>query len=174
MQMRSGVQKRLGILFALVFALAAAPVFAQNQGQNQGSDQSQGPTMQPQQQSDIEVDEAELKKFAKAMQEIQQIQQDSNKKIEKAFSDSSMSKKRFNELYQARQSQGKSKAEGETDKETTEYKAMVKQIKAIQSTSQQKMVKAVKNHDLSVQRFNQLVKAIRTDQQLSKRVQQYM
>jgi hypothetical protein len=165
-------KKTLMIFFVLVFAAAAAPLFAQNQQQGEGS--SQGPTMQQPQQSDIEVGDEELKKFAEAMKSIQKIQKDSNKKIEDAFSDSSMSKKRFNELYRARQSQGQNKAKDETEKETSEYKKMVKQIREIQSASQQKMLKAVKNHDITVQRFNKLVKAIRTDQELSKRLQQYM
>jgi opacity protein-like surface antigen len=174
MKTRTIVQRTIAVLFVLTLSVAAAPLWAQNQSQGEGAQQSQGPTLQQQSQSNIEVKDAELKKFAQAMKKIQQIQKDSNKQIEKAFSGSSMSKKRFNELYRARQKQGQSKAEGETSKETKEYKKMVEKIKTIQSDSQQQMMKAVKDQGITVQRFNKIVRAMRQDQELSKRLQEYM
>jgi len=164
--------KTLAIFIALALTITVVPVFAQNQ--SQGQNQGQAPQTLPQQQTNIEVDKAEMKKFAKAYKAIRQIQQDSNTKVEQAFSNSDIDRKRFNELYKARQQQGQNKAQDESSEETKQYQKVMKQIRSIQKANQQKMVSKIEQYDISVQRFNKLLKAIRTDKELAQRLQQYL
>ena len=166
MMIRINTKKVLATLFALVIAFAAVPLFAQ------ADSNQQAPSAQ--QQSNIEVSDAELKKFVSAMKAIQEIQRSSQEKIEKAFSDSSLSKKRFNELYKAKQQQGQDKAEGETEQETKAYNNIMEQIKTIRSSDQEKMMQALKDNSISVERFNKIAQAMRSDQELAKRIQEYM
>ncbi len=166
MMIRMNTKKVLATLFALAIAFAAVPLFAQTNGNQQAPS--------AQQQTDIEVSDAELKKFVKAMKAIQEIQRSSQEKIEKAFSDSSMSKERFNELYKAKQQQGKEKAEGETEQETQAYNNIMEQIKTIRSSDQEKMMTVLEDNGISVERFNKIAQAMRSDQELAQRIQQYM
>ncbi|MFW5715195.1 MAG: DUF4168 domain-containing protein, partial [bacterium] len=137
---------------------------------------------QPQGQSDLQsgqenapsFEDSELEKFAQVMKKIQSMQTESNQEIESAFSDSSMSKQRFNTLYQARQSGSEQKAEDETSAETKEFNKLSKQIQTIQQNSQKKMVETVRKNDMTVQKFNQIVKAMRSNPELGERVQEMM
>lgn len=118
--------------------------------------------------------ESELKKFARVMEDVQTVQTDSNQKIEDAFSDSSMSKERFNTLYSARQNEDKQKAEDESKEETQEFNELAKQIQTIQQESQKEMVEKVREHEMTVQKFNQIVQAMRQNPELGQRIQQLM
>jgi cell fate (sporulation/competence/biofilm development) regulator YlbF (YheA/YmcA/DUF963 family) len=94
--------------------------------------------------------------------------------MESAFSDSSMSKERFNTLYSARQNQGTQKADNETDTETEEFNAIAQKIQSIQQSSQKEMVETVRENDMTVKKFNAIVKAMRSNPELGQRIQQLM
>ena len=118
--------------------------------------------------------DSELKKFARVMEDVQTVQTDSNQKIEDAFSDSSMSKERFNTLYSARQNENKQKADDGSKEETQEFNDLAKQIQTIQQESQKEMVEKVREHDMTVQKFNQIVQAMRQNPELGRQIQQLM
>lgn len=118
--------------------------------------------------------QAELKKFAQVMKQVQAIQVESNQKIESAFSDSSMSKERFESIYSSRQQGKQETAKNETESETKEFQKLAQQIQTIQQNGQKEMVETVRENDMTVQKFNEIVKAIRTNPQLGERIQQLM
>ncbi len=167
------------ITLTALFFILISPIAAQSQGsasdqgQPQGQPQAQ-PGLQSSQQDAPSFQDAELEKFAQVMQEIQTVQTESNQKIENAFSESSMSKQRFNTLYQTRKSGNQQKAEGETSAETKEFNKLAKQIQTIQQNSQKQMVETVRSNDMTVQKFNQIVKAMRSNPELGQRIQQMM
>ncbi len=150
------------ITLTALFFFLIAPLSAQSEGS--GSGQGNAPSFE----------DSELQKFAQVMEEIQSVQTESNQKIESAFSDSSLSKQRFNTLYQARKSGNQQKAEDETSSETKEFNKLAKQIQTIQQSSQKQMVETVRNNDMTVQKFNQIVKAMRSNPELGQRVQEMM
>lgn len=167
------------ITLTLLFFFLLSPLVAQSQGSDSGQGQSQGqPQAQPGlpsgQENAPSFEDSELQKFAEVMKKIQTVQTESNQEIESAFSESSMSKQRFNSLYQARQSEDKQKAADETTAETKEFNKLAKQIQTIQQKSQKQMVETVRNNDMTVQKFNQIVKAMRSNPELGQRIQQMM
>lgn len=158
------------ISIAALLTLVVLPVAAQSGSTGQSGNQL--PQGQPDNSPTFE--DQELEKFADVMEEIQEVQTESNQKMESAFSDSSMSKERFNTLYSARQNQSTQKAEDETDAETEEFNALAKKIQSIQQDSQKEMVETVRENDMTVQKFNEIVKAMRANPELGQRIQQLM
>jgi len=158
------------ISIAALLTLVILPVAAQSGSTGQSGSQVQ----QGQSEKSPAFEDKELEKFAEVMEEIQGVQTESNQKMESAFSDSSMSKERFNTLYSARQNQGKQKADNETDAETEEFNTLAQKIQSIQQSSQKKMVETVRENDMTVQKFNAIVKAMRSNPELGQRIQQLM
>jgi len=165
------------ITLTALFFLLISPLSAQSQGSSQGQTEAQ-PGIQPGQENAPSFEETDLKKFVQVMQEIQTVQTESNEDIESAFSESPMSKQRFNTLYQARQGgqngQNGQKAEDETEAETKQFNKLAKEIQTIQKESQEEMVETVRDNDMTVQKFNQIVKAMRSNPELGQRIQQMM
>ena len=159
-------KKVLMLITVLVFLLSTS-VAAQTGTGN--SPDSTGQATQSQQFKD-----EELKTFANVMKRIQKVQSESNQEIESAFEDSSMSKQRFNKLFAARKNQNKQKADDETQSETKEFNKLAKQIQTIQKDSQKKMIQMVRDRGLTIERFNTIVKAIRANPEVGKRVKQFM
>lgn len=181
--MQFHLRQKASILITLtaLFFFMVSPIAAQSQSNGAGESRSEGqgqPQAQPGFQSGQEnapsFEDSELQKFAEVMKKIQAVQTESNQEIESAFSDSSMSKQRFNSLYQARKSENKQKAADETTAETKEFNKLAKQIQTIQQKSQKQMVETVRNNDMTVQKFNQIVKAMRSNPELGQRIQQMM
>ncbi len=167
------------ITLTALFFFLLSPLAAQSQGSGSGQGQPQGqtqsqPGLQSGQQNSPSFEDSELQKFAQVMKKIQTVQTESNQKIESAFSESSMSKQRFNTLYKARKSGSQQKAEDESSAETKEFNKLAKQIQTIQQNSQKQMVETVRNNDMTVQKFNQIVKAMRSNPELGQRIQQMM
>ncbi|MFO7730313.1 MAG: DUF4168 domain-containing protein [Spirochaetia bacterium] len=158
------------ITIAALLTLVVVPVVAQSDSTGQSGNQ----LPQGQSENSPSFEEQELEKFADVMEEIQEVQTESNQEMESAFSDSSMSKERFNTLYSARQNQGAQKAEDETDAETEEFNALAKKIQSIQQDSQKEMVETVRENDMTVEKFNEIVKAMRANPELGQRIQQLM
>ena len=158
------------ISIAALLTLVILPVAAQSGSTGQSGSQLQ----QGQSEKSPAFEDQELEKFAEVMEEIQEVQTESNQKMESAFSDSSISKERFNTLYSARQNQGKQKADNETDAETEEFNTLAQKIQSIQQSSQKKMVETVRENDMTVQKFNAIVKAMRSNPELGQRIQQLM
>ena len=155
---------------AALLTLVILPVAAQSGSTGQSGSQLQ----QSQSKNAPSFEDQELEKFAEVMEEIQEVQTESNQQIESAFTDSSLSKERFNTLYSARQNQGAQKADGETDAETEEFNALAQKIQTIQQSSQKEMVETVRENDMTVQKFNEIVKAMRSNPELGQRIQQLM
>ena len=170
------------IAFVIVLAMitAAPAMIAAQSGQNQGSGQGTGrergaaPQALPQGGKEVDVEEAELEKFANVMKEMQKIQSSYGEDVKSAISDSSLSEKRFREIYGASQQGQNEKAEGQTDAETRQYKKLMTRIGKIQKQANEEMVQIVKDSGFTVKRFNSIRMALRTDPELGKRLKQHM
>ena len=112
-----------------------------------------------------EVSEAELESFAVALQDVQELRQEMAEETQQAVGESPLEQQRFEEIYGARQSGGQQDAEV-TDAESRQFEELMGEIQQIQQQSNQEMVQALEEEDLSVQRFNQIAQAIQQDPEL--------
>lgn len=112
-----------------------------------------------------DISEDELGSFAAALEDVQEIRQDTAEETQQAVGDSPLEQQRFQELYQARQN-GRQQGPDETDAESRQFDELMGQIQQIQQGSRQQMVEAVEDEGLSVERFNQIAQSIQQNPEL--------
>lgn len=143
----------------LIFVLGGATLTAQN-------------TPMPKQQEQIEVSDAELAKFAEAFQKMRMANQKAQQQMMQIIKDEGMDLQRFNEIHQA--SRNPNKEVEATKAEEEKYSAVVEELESLQPQFQKKMQTIISNSDLSMERYQKLAMALRTDQELQKRLQEIM
>ncbi len=143
-----------------VFAVGTASVTAQST------------TMPQQQQEKIEVSDAELAQFAEVFQEMRMMNQQVQKEMMAVVTSEDFELQRFNEIHQAKMDPNK---EIETTSEEDEkYNAVVAEIEVIQPKFQKKMEEVITESDLSMERYQQLAMALRSDVELQQRLQEIL
>ncbi|SHJ19638.1 protein of unknown function [Tangfeifania diversioriginum] len=142
----------------LVFTMAASVAFAQV------------PQQMPQQQQDIDVSDGEINQFASVFVELQSMNQGVQQEMMSAVADEGIEVQRFNEIMQAQQDPNQ-----EVDASEDELQNFAKASQAveqIQAKVQKEMEKVITENDLTVQRYQQIMMAVRTDTELQQRLQQ--
>jgi len=143
--------------FILVFTMAASVAFAQV------------PQQMPQQQ-DIDVSDGEINQFASVFVELQSMNQGVQQKMMSAVEEEGIEVQRFNQIMQAQQDPNK---EVEANEEELQNFAKASQaVEQIQAKVQKEMEKVITENDLTVQRYQQIMMAVRTDTELQQRLQQ--
>lgn len=142
--------------FVLGFLLIAGSVFAQGQ------------QMQQPAQPDSISDE-ELEKFAKVANEIQKLQQESQKQVQAMLSDKEMDMQRFQQIMMSRQNPKMGDSVEVTEQEQETMKEIEPKLKKMQSESQQKIMKTIKEEGLQPQRFQAISRAVQTNPEVMKR-----
>ncbi|GAA4319973.1 hypothetical protein GCM10023115_46740 [Pontixanthobacter gangjinensis] len=138
-----------------VFAVGTASVAAQN-------------TTMPQQEK-IEVSDAELNEFAEVFQKMRMMNQQVQQEMMAVVQEEELELQRFNEIHQAKMDP---KKEVETtDAEDKKYKAVVAEFEVIQPEFQKKMQQVIEESDLSMERYQQMAMALRSDAELQQRLQ---
>ena len=148
--------KNLFSSLLIVFALGTATVSAQN-------------TM-PQQQ--IEVSDAELNEFAKVFQKMRMMNQQVQQEMMAVVENGDIELEKFNKIHQANMDPNK---EIETTAaEDKKYQAVIAEIEELQPKFQKKMEEVISESDLSMERYQQLAMALRSDANLQQRLQEIM
>jgi len=143
--------------FILVFTMAASVAFAQV------------PQQMPQQQ-DIDVSDGEINQFASVFVELQSMNQGVQQEMMSAVEEEGIEVQRFNQIMQAQQDPNK---EVEANEEELQNFAKASQaVEQIQAKVQKQMEKVITENDLTVQRYQQIMMAVRTDTELQQRLQQ--
>jgi len=143
--------------FILVFTMAASVAFAQV------------PQQMPQQQ-DIDVSDGEINQFASVFVELQSMNQGVQQKMMSAVEEEGIEVQRFNQIMQAQQDPNK---EVEANEEELQNFAKASQaVEQIQAKVQKEMEKVITENDLTVQRYQQIMMAVRSDTELQQRLQQ--
>jgi hypothetical protein len=145
----------------------------QPQERNLSQEQSSPAPAAPQQQVDPQVDQEELQRFAKAVEQIQAIEQVAQSEINQVLEQSGFSRERFGELYQAQQSPDAGSAEA-TPEEQQSFSQAVTQIESILQGLQADQVEAIQAEGLEPQRFSEILAAVRQDPTLQQQVQQML
>lgn len=156
-----------GIMLALLVGMGVG-VYAQ-QGQQPG-------TQQQQDVPDVDPESQEFDQFVDALETVQQVQEEVNQEIDEIISQSDMSEEKFNEVHQQLQGQpdGGGQNADVSDAEREEYGALIEEIGSTQESSQEEMISSIEENGLNVERFNEIMMAVRSDQELQQRLQQEM
>ena len=154
-----------GSVLALLLA-GSLPALAQVQ-------ESASPSQpQAQEASQAEISQEELQQFAKAIKQLQAIQQESEKKVVKAIEGEGLSRERFREISQVQQNPETQSTTEVTDEEMQSFEKAVARVTELLQAAQSKMEQAVRAEGLEIQRFNQIATAVRQTPALQQELQQ--
>ncbi len=137
------------------------------------SAQTGSPGNPGQPQVDIEPDSKEFERFADALTEVQEIQQNLNENINQAIADSPLGDTRFREIHRVMQSPESDQQEDIGSEERDQYSSVMEEIQEIQAGGQQEMVETVEEHDMSVERFNRIIRAVQQSRELQEALQNH-
>jgi len=141
----------------LVFTMAASVAFAQV------------PQQMPQQQ-EIDVSDGEIDQFASVFVELQSMNQEIQQEMMGAVKDEGIEVQRFNQIMQAQQDPNQ---EVDASEEELQNFAKASQaVEQIQAKVQKEMEDVITKNDLTVQRYQQIMMAVRNDADLQQRLQQ--
>lgn len=150
---------------ATIFALlltGSLPAQAQSQ---QAAPSPQAPTPQ------VQIDPKELQKFSKAVKQLQVIQEKSVTQMRQVVERQGLSEQRFMQIYQAQRNPSKP-ATKVTPVEQQNFEQASTRLKKIQQETQSKMMQVVEKEGLNVERFNQIMAAVRQNPSLQQQVRQ--
>ena len=152
------LKKVLGSLL-VVFALGTGTAMAQT---------PQAPAANQQ----IEVTDAELTEFAQIFQQVRVVNQQAQQEMIQVVQEEDFELQRFNEIHQTKMNPQK---EAElTEKEEKQYALVVEELETIQPKFQKKMENIISESELSMERYQQLAMALRSNPELQKRLQEMM
>lgn len=115
------------------------------------------------QQKDIDVPKKEMKRFVEASDELQEMQQDAQKKMMEAIEANGMDVKRYSEIERAARSGQEVEM---TDKEEKAYENTSSAVQKEQMKLQQEAVGILNEYDFDRQRFMEISQALRSDKEL--------
>ncbi|TRO65262.1 DUF4168 domain-containing protein [Christiangramia sabulilitoris] len=151
--------KKLFSSLLFVIALGTASISAQN-------------TPMPQEQQQIEVSDAELTEFAEVFQKMRMMNQQVQQEMIAVVEERDLEIERFNEIHQAKMED--SKAINTTTEEEKKYQKVIAEIEEIQPVIQKKMQEVIEDSDLSMERYQQVAMALRSNTDLQLRLQEIM
>lgn len=119
-----------------------------------------------------EVTDAEIENFAESFGEVQQIQQQHQQKMQEAVEESGLSVQEYQQIAQAT-SNPNSDAEV-SQEEQRKYEAASQQVQSVQENMQSAVEEKLDEHDLDMNRFQQIYMQMRQDEELQEKVQEKM
>lgn len=152
-----------GSFFAL---LLASSLSAQAQIQ-QPPRQPQAPAV-PQ----VQIAPEDLQKFSNAIKQLQVIQQESITQMSQVVLREGLSEQRFIQIYQSQRNPSAQPTVKITQEEQQKFEQASTRIREVQQTNQVKMMQVVEKEGLDVERFNQILAAVRQNPTLQQKVQQ--
>ncbi len=122
----------------------------------------------------VDVNDDELAKFAKAYQRIMVGNQEAQKEMGQIVEDKQFKIQRFNEIHQATLDPNAAEVGNVTPEEKENYTEAVKEIEGLQPQFQKKMEKAIIAQDLTVERYEKLAMALQSDVSFQTRFQKML
>jgi len=155
---------------ASALMLTAGTAVAQQSGSQQNGESG---NITQQQQVDIDLNEAELKKFAKAFQEVQKIQEEAQDKMVNIIEDKGLTIEEYNKLSRHQQ-QGDQASEDISKQELNQFEAANSQINQIEEKIQSNMEEAITSQGLEIERFHKIRMGVMQDQELQQKLREIM
>lgn len=140
---------------ALGFLLIAGSVFAQGQQMQSAQPDS--------------ITDEELEKFAMVSSELQQVQQESRKKVQDMLSDKEMDMQRFQQIMMSRQNPNMGDSIEVTDQEKETMKEIQPKLQKMQQQSRQELMSIMQEEGLQPQRFQAIARAVQSNPEVMKR-----
>jgi hypothetical protein len=142
--------------FVLGFLLIAGSVFAQGQQMQQSA--------QPD-----SITDAELEKFVMVTNELQKVQQESQKEVQAMLSDKEMDMQRFQQIMMNRQNPNMTDSIEVTDQEEQTIKELEPKLQKMQQQSRQEMMSIMQEEGLQPQRFQAISRALQSNPEVMQR-----
>ena len=159
------LSKRISVLSVAGIFIFGTTLFAQQQQPPQ--------QLPPQQQQPSEpVSDAEVKQFASAFGEIQQINAKTQQKMVSTVENEGVEVERFNEIAQSQQDPSVDADASEEEMEI--FNTVIQELQVVQNAAQQEMQQAVIDKGLTVERYQELMSQVQTDTNLQQRLQELM
>lgn len=155
----SKIKRILSGAFVLA-AMSSMPAFAQMEATPQLD------------QSETEISDEELQKFANAYKQMQVMGQQAQQKMVQSVEEEGMEIERFNEIHQA--SMDADAESDATDDEKATHKKIVTKLDTMQQDFQDKLTKVVENQDMDMERYQMIATALQTDTELQQRLQKML
>ncbi len=117
------------------------------------------------------VAQEELEDFAVAFYEVQILQTQLDEEINETLDESELDVQRFYEINEVAQAaDGEPDIPGVSDDELEAYQDTLRELIDIQTVVQTRMIEAVEDQEIEVDRFNEIIVALRTDEALVERL----
>lgn len=120
----------------------------------------------------VQVPPAELQKFAQSIKQLQAVRQQAETAMVRAVQREGLSETRFVQIYQAQQNPQAQPKSAATAPEKQKFDKAFTQIVQIQQQTQVKMQQVFQQQGLGVQRFNQILAAVKQSPTLRQKVLQ--
>lgn len=123
----------------------------------------------PQQQQKVSTDysDQEIETFVEANLDVTKVQQEAQKKAMGIVKKNNLDMDRFNEIVAIQQGQSDEEASAE---EMKAFNAAAQEIMANNQKTQSKMVTALENHDISQEKYQNIMMAYQQDEDFRKKV----
>ncbi|MCF8228479.1 MAG: DUF4168 domain-containing protein [Bacteroidales bacterium] len=119
-----------------------------------------------------EVSDKELKQFASAFQQVQNVDQQAQQKMINAVEEEGLEVPRFNEILQAQQNPNQDT--DATNEEIKKYESATKELKKIEGQAQQEMQEKIIEEGLTVPRYQEISAALQDSPELQEKLQEYL
>ncbi|MGM0665697.1 MAG: DUF4168 domain-containing protein [Bacteroidota bacterium] len=123
-------------------------------------------------QSEDEVSDKELKQFASAVKEVQEINQRTQMAMIGAVEDEEISVERFNEIFAA--SQDPNQEVSATEEEMEKFNKANKEIAKLQADAQKDMEEKIQKQELTLERYQEITMIVQNDQEMMQKLQELL
>lgn len=123
-------------------------------------------------QTEEKVSDKELKQFASAVKEIQEINQRTQMAMIGAVEDEEISVERFNEIFAA--SQDPNQEVNATEEEMEKFNKVNKEIAKLQADSQKDMEEKIQKQELTLERYQEITIVVQNDQEMMQKLQELL
>lgn len=174
-----------GSTFLLLLAFGSLPARSQTSAPpapepTEPSAQQLEPSAQPapptptQPQPAAEVSSEDIEKFARAIAQLQTIQQETQTELLQIVEGQGLTPDRFNEIAEAQQNPQAAPSVEISDEELQNFEQAANEITAVRQQTQARFQEAVQAEGLAVDQFNQILAAVQQDPELQQEVEQIL
>ncbi len=118
------------------------------------------------------ISDAELQIFAAAMKKVQAVDQQIQLNMAVAVTEEGLELERYNEIFQSRQNPD-SRIEA-TEEEMKKFNSALERISSLEMQAQEEMEEKIINEGLTVNRYQQIMEAVRQSESLQEKVMEYL
>jgi hypothetical protein len=130
--------------------------------------------VQAQPQPAAEVSSEDIEKFARAIAQLQTIQQETQTELLQIVEGQGLTPDRFNQIAEAQQNPQAATNVEISDEELQSFEQAANEITAVRQQTQARLQEAVQAEGLEVEQFNQILAAVQQDPALQQEVEQIL